>query len=686
MSGNIRDIAVRLYASPVSQKAQLTGVVTKATNGEVLAQAMQYDVKGNITSSKSKDIGERIISNTSSYTYTNKLSQSTSTIDVRYGSNMTVSESFGYNAYNNQQSSHTLTVNHGTAANGLVAYVHDNLGRLAAAVRSGSSSIISYAYDLRGWLTNISTSTFTEELFYADSPGTALYNGNISSIRWKDNTQSSKRGYKFSYDSANRLTSGAYGEGDALSSNTNRYSESMSYDANGNITGLTRYGNSTLMDNLTISYTGNQPTSVSESVSDNNISGAMEYKKANGSGYKFNANGSLVADKSRGIAYITYDFNNNPKQIYFTNGSVTKYVYSASGQKLRAVHYTAKPNITRTWGVKPAELTMAQILQADSTDYLLGGKLTMKNGKVDKYLFDGGYAQASATSTTSDNFTFYYYTPDHLGNIREVVDASGTVQQVTNYYPFGATYADAATNADFQPYKYNGKELDKMHGLNTYDYGARQYDPILARWDRIDPLAEKYRGISPYVYCAGNPVNSIDPNGKEVLNKFDLNREQERKATDIFINKVNDQHNSIMLFAHGAGNGNGIVLQDGEYLASAYDLERFLENNSETWKNRFITGDEVSIVLFSCETGGDGKFAQTISMDETFQNIKVIAPADVVTIYEDGTASVDNNKTWVEYINGQKSNNYNGSLTPGTKEFETSSYWERMHNANNNFK
>ena len=207
-----------------------------------------------------------------------------------------------------------------------------------AVSRSSSSNAVSYAYDLRGWLTNISTGSFTEELFYADGPGTTLYNGNISSIRWKDNTQSSKRGYKFSYDTANRLTAGIYGEGDALSSNTNRYTESMSYDANGNITGLTRYGNSTLMDNLTISYTGNQPTSVSESASDNNASGAMENKKANGSGYKFNGNGSLQADKSRGIAYITYDLNNNPKQIYFMNGSVTKYVYSASGQKLRAVH------------------------------------------------------------------------------------------------------------------------------------------------------------------------------------------------------------------------------------------------------------------------------------------------------------------------------------------------------------
>ena len=216
-----------------------------------------------------------------------------------------------------------------------------------------------------------------------------------------------------------------------------------------------------------------------------------------------NANGSLIADKSRGIAYITYDLNNNPKQIYFINGSVTKYVYSATGQKLRAVHYTAKPNISRTWGVKPANLTLAQILQADSTDYLMGGSLTMKNGRIDKYFFEGGYAQASVASATADNFTFYYYNQDHLGNNREVVNASGIVQQVTNYYPFGAPYADASgsTNSDFQPYKYNGKDLDKMHGLNTYDYGARQYDPVLARWDRIDPLCEKNQAVTPYHYC-----------------------------------------------------------------------------------------------------------------------------------------------------------------------------------------
>ena len=98
-----------------------------------------------------------------------------------------------------------------------------------------------------------------------------------------------------------------------------------------------------------------------------------------------------------------------------------------------------------------------------------------------------------------------------------MVNAKGVVQQVTNYYPFGAPYADATASkgSDVQPYKYNGKELDLMHGLNTYDYGARQYNPVTARWDRIDPLSEKYYNVSPYNYCHNNPVMLIDPDGKD---------------------------------------------------------------------------------------------------------------------------------------------------------------------------
>lgn len=139
----------------------------------------------------------------------------------------------------------------------------------------------------------------------------------------------------------------------------------------------------------------------------------------------------------------------------------------------------------------------------------------------------------------------------HLGNNDEVVDAKGVVQQVTNYYPFGAPYADATAvkNADFQPYKYNGKELDLMHGLNTYDYGARQHDPILARWDRIDPLCEKYYSTSPYVYCNNNPVKYIDPDGRftsmwkaQFNHKFS---EMEAKFTGCVVGDIVHDKNAI---------------------------------------------------------------------------------------------------------------------------------------------
>ena len=101
----------------------------------------------------------------------------------------------------------------------------------------------------------------------------------------------------------------------------------------------------------------------------------------------------------------------------------------------------------------------------------------------------------------------------HLDNNREVVDAKGRILQRTNYYAFGLTSEESSSS--IQPYKYNGKEFDNMHGLSTYDYGARQYNPVTGRWDRIDPLCEKYYNVSPYAYCANNPVLLLDLDGRD---------------------------------------------------------------------------------------------------------------------------------------------------------------------------
>lgn len=94
-------------------------------------------------------------------------------------------------------------------------------------------------------------------------------------------------------------------------------------------------------------------------------------------------------------------------------------------------------------------------------------------------------------------------------------DISLPISLDCHYYPLGLTFYEGSTpNYSFQPYKYAGKELDLVHGLNTYDYGARQYNPVTGQWDRMDPFCEKYYHLGPYSYCVANPVNMFDPDGR----------------------------------------------------------------------------------------------------------------------------------------------------------------------------
>ncbi len=109
----------------------------------------------------------------------------------------------------------------------------------------------------------------------------------------------------------------------------------------------------------------------------------------------------------------------------------------------------------------------------------------------------------------------------YYSNNRAVVGENVDVRQVTNYYPFGGVFSTTAYNRgdDLQPYKYNGKELDRTHGLDWYDYGARNYYAFLPMFTSLDPLCEKYYHISPYVYCANNPMRFIDPDGRYFTDK-----------------------------------------------------------------------------------------------------------------------------------------------------------------------
>ncbi len=140
--------------------------------------------------------------------------------------------------------------------------------------------------------------------------------------------------------------------------------------------------------------------------------------------------------------------------------------------------------------------------QTETTDYV--ANMIYENNTLKRILVDGGYIEDG---------NYYFYVRDHLGNNRIVANREGSVLQSTEYYPFGLSFA-TSTEADKQPYKYNGKELDTNFDLNWYDYSARHYDGM--RFTTVDPLAEKYYSISPYAYVVNNPLRFVDPDGKAI--------------------------------------------------------------------------------------------------------------------------------------------------------------------------
>ncbi len=139
------------------------------------------------------------------------------------------------------------------------------------------------------------------------------------------------------------------------------------------------------------------------------------------------------------------------------------------------------------------------------------GPIIYHDGSIDMVLFAGGYATVSGTSVT-----FHYYTQDYLGNNRAVINGStGAIEQTIAYYPYGGVIADLGTPTTGQPYKFGGKELMTANGLNEYDFGARRYYQAVPHFTSIDPKCEEFKHLSPYLYCANNPINFVDKNGEE---------------------------------------------------------------------------------------------------------------------------------------------------------------------------
>ena len=473
-------------------KGSLTGsAVTVSSSSTKIYKGYYYDVKGRVTKVVQNNLlGGYDVTNTV-YTFTGQPATVTHSHTASGKSTRTEVYTYSYDhADRVSKVEHTL----GGTKITLADYTYDSFGRLSTKSLHGSAANkLTYAYNLRSWLTGITSTRFTQNLYYNTGVGTARYNGNISSMTWKSGNESTVRGYKFTYDGLDRMLNATYGETAGISTNANRFSENVTgYDKNGNIKGLQRYGQLSsaaygMIDNLTLTLNGNQLNRVDDAVTASAYNGGFEFKNgANAADeYSYDANGNLTKDLNKGISGITYNFLNLPNAVTFSDGSTITYTYGADGTKLRTVHKIGSTTTT--------------------TDYC--GNVVYENGVQKLLLTEEGYV------TLSDS-KYHYYLKDHQGNNRVVISQSGTVEETNHYYPFGGAFA---STSNVQPYKYNGKELDSKKGLNWYDYGARHYDAALGRFTTNDRFAEKYYSMSPYQYGANNPVNNIDVNGDTIV-------------------------------------------------------------------------------------------------------------------------------------------------------------------------
>ena len=145
-----------------------------------------------------------------------------------------------------------------------------------------------------------------------------------------------------------------------------------------------------------------------------------------------------------------------------------------------------------------------------------------------------GYGYVPTDTTNVEDIFFYH--SDHLGSTSYITDAKANITQFDAYLPYGELLVDEHSSSEEMPYKFNGKEFDQETGL--YYYGARYMNPRTSLWYGMDPMTEKYPNVGGYIYCVGNPVKLIDPNGEDI--EVVQNKDKTYTVTGGTLNKDNN--------------------------------------------------------------------------------------------------------------------------------------------------
>lgn len=217
------------------------------------------------------------------------------------------------------------------------------------------------------------------------------------------------------------------------------------------------------------------------------------------------------------------------------------------------------------------------------------------------------------------------------------VDKSDSLQQVTTVVERGTrhTYRQQGDSLLISGYRsrlseviYDEQEVHLLlpmaagdsiqgffHGLDTYDYGARQYNPVTARWDRMDPLCEKYYSISPYAYCLDNPIMCIDPDGRNIYMLFYTVGNKDEEADRMFKAAAETRKQDIMKSKEFDSSKDIVILSSISNLGSLGDI---VNNIIDTYSEKYGKTAEFGFWSHSAFDGPAG--TKTTSHDLTGNN------------------------------------------------------------------
>ena len=399
--------------------------------------------------------------------------------------------------------------------------------------------------------------------------------------------------------------------------------DNLQYDLNGNIKSIRRKGpdgdENGYIDDLHYYYKGNFLIAVNDSSDISNgydfsDNGSVHVPDENDYGmheYRYDNNGNLIRDLNKNID-ITYNHLNLPTVVDFGNGNRIEWIYSAGGAKLRKTVY--ENNEIAYFKDYVGGFFYKTVI--DSTD-----------GSISKSGLEFiATSEGKAKPNEDGSFSYIYDLKDHLGNVRvsfkESSSGTAEVVQEDHYYPFGMRLAGLSSDSgNDNKFLYNSKELEDDFKLNWYHYGARYYDPQLGRWLQVDPADEFY---SPYVYCANNPVNFVDTDGR-VATDVSLARAfyyTYLVKGDIDVNYLNIMSLMMLLKHNHKVMGQAFMMEHPEIYP-----EKEWEEDRNTIENTRIS--EISSVTFSIVT------ICAISVSTSF------APSNTITFTHDVLSNID---------------------------------------------